>query len=133
MALATRDKLLVTATRLFYERGISASGVDAIAAESRVSKPTLCAHFRAKGELVAAVLERQHLERQASLEAYLREVSGLPARERLLSVFDWIRDQQRGEWARGCPFVNASWNWFGRPAGRPATSSAVTRRGFGGC
>jgi len=26
----------------------------------------------------------------------------------VLSVFDWVAAQQRSDWARGCPFVNAS-------------------------
>lgn len=103
-----RDKLVATASRLFYARGIAASGVDTIVAESGVSKPTLYAHFRTKNDLVAAVLEDRHERRRASLEAHLAERSQLPARDRLLSVFDWIADHQRGAGARGCPFVNAS-------------------------
>lgn len=108
MASIAREKLLETAASLFYGRGITASGVDTIVAESGVSKPTLYAHFHSKGELVAAVLERQHVQRRASLDAHLRQRADLPARERLLSVLDWIEGHQRSEWARGCPFVNAS-------------------------
>jgi AcrR family transcriptional regulator len=103
-----RDKLLGTASQLFYARGITATGVDTIVAESGVSKPTLYAHFRTKNDLVAAVLEERHRRRRTSLEAYLAERSELAAHERLLSVFDWIADHQRGAEARGCPFVNAS-------------------------
>lgn len=69
---------------------------------------TLYAHFRTKNELVVAALEHQHHERRASLEAHLRDRAELSARERLLSVFDWIEGHQRSAWARGCPFVNAS-------------------------
>jgi AcrR family transcriptional regulator len=108
MASVAREKLLATASRLFYARGITASGVDAIVAESGVSKPTLYAHFRTKNDLITAVLEERHGRRRASLEAYLAERSELSARDRLLSVFDWIAGHQRGVWARGCPFVNAS-------------------------
>ncbi|MGH9054722.1 MAG: TetR/AcrR family transcriptional regulator [Acidimicrobiales bacterium] len=103
-----RDKLLASAARLFYARGITASGVDTIVAESGVSKPTLYAHFHTKNDLVAAVLEDRHRRRRASLESYLAQRSELSARNRLLSVFDWIAGHQHGAWARGCPFVNAS-------------------------
>lgn len=108
MSSTARDKLLDNATELFYRCGITASGVDTIVAESGVSKPTLYAHFRTKRELVVAVLESQHGARRASLEAHLRDRAGLSAQERLSSVFDWIEGHQRGDWARGCPFVNAS-------------------------
>lgn len=77
-------------------------------AESGVSKPTLYAHFGTKDALVAAALASQHAQRRASLDAYLHERLGLPARERLLVPFDWIAGHQRGRWGRGCPFVNAS-------------------------
>lgn len=99
---------MATATLLFYDRGITASGVDTIAAQSGVSKPTLYAHFATKAGLVTAALERLHHQRRASLEAHLREHSGLPPTERLLSVFEWVAAQQRTDWGRGCPFVNAS-------------------------
>ena len=101
-------KLIETATRLFYANGISATGVDAIVAKSGVSKPTLYAYFGTKAGLVAAVLEHQHRLRRDSLEEHLTTREALPARERLLSVFDWVADQQRSDWRRGCPFVNAS-------------------------
>lgn len=107
-AASASDRLVDTATRLFYERGIAASGVDTIVAESGVSKPTLYVHFRTKARLVTAALERQHEERRASLAAHLAARAGLPPGDRLLSVFDWVAGLQRGEWARGCPFVNAS-------------------------
>lgn len=100
--------MLGTAARLFYEQGIAASGVDAIVARSGVSKPTLYAHFGTKSGLVSAVLDSQHQQRRASLEAHLEARDALPAAERLLSVFDWVAAQQRSDWARGCPFVNAS-------------------------
>lgn len=107
-ATSTNEKLILAATRLFYERGITASGVDTIVAMSGVSKPSLYAHFGTKHQLVAAVLDGQHQQRRASLDAHLQARSALSAPKRLLSIFDWVAAQQGSEWARGCPFVNAS-------------------------
>ena len=70
--------------------------------------PSLYADFGDKGVLVRAVLAHQHGLRRRSLEAHLLARAGLPARERLLAVFDWIAGMQRGDWACGCPFINAS-------------------------
>ncbi|MGH3160192.1 MAG: TetR/AcrR family transcriptional regulator [Streptosporangiaceae bacterium] len=108
MSSPVETRLLDGAARLFYERGIAASGVDAISAVSGVSKPTLYGHFGTKSALVAMVLERQHQQRRASLEEHLAARSALAPAGRLLSVFDWIAAHQRGDWRRGCPFVNAS-------------------------
>jgi AcrR family transcriptional regulator len=99
--------LLDTATELFYERGIGATGVDTVVAAARVSKPTLYAHFGSKSELVAAVLERRHERRMASLQAALAARAEDP-RGRLLAVFDWLADWYVAEGPRGCAFLNAA-------------------------
>lgn len=39
--VSAHDRLLAAADRLFYERGIGVTGVDALVQEARVSKPTL--------------------------------------------------------------------------------------------
>ncbi len=104
---AARDRLLDTASDLFYDRGITATGVDAVVAAAGVSKPTLYAHFRSKSELVAAVLERRHSRRQASLQAWVTARTDDP-RQRLLAVFDWLAEFWAGEGRRGCAFLNAA-------------------------
>ncbi len=102
-----RDRLLNAANALFYERGITATGVDAVVAASGVSKPTLYAHFRSKSELLAAVPARRTERRQDSLPAWLAARDGDP-RERLLAVFNWLAEFLAGEGARGCAFLNAA-------------------------
>ncbi len=119
---ATRARLLDTATELFYTEGIAATGVDKVVARAGVSKPTLYAHFRSKEALVAAVLERRHGERVATLDAWVRAHADSP-RERLLAVFDWLASWHAsvgGE--RGCAFVNAAAEVAG--TGHPAREVA---------
>jgi AcrR family transcriptional regulator len=106
-ATPARDRLLDTASELFYDRGITATGVDAVVAAAGVSKPTLYAHFRSKSELVAAVLERRHTRRMESLQAWVTARTDDP-RQRLLAVFDWLADFYTEEGRRGCAFLNAA-------------------------
>ena len=54
-----KERILETADRLFYLRGIRAVGVDTIAAEIGISKRTLYNHFPSKDELIAAYLARR--------------------------------------------------------------------------
>ena len=104
---AAHARLLDAATELFYSEGITATGVDKVVARSGVSKPTLYAHFGSKDELVAAVLERRHAERVATLDAWVRAHADSP-HGRLLAVFDWLAKWHASEGARGCAFVNAA-------------------------
>ena len=56
----TRQRILDTAYGLFYRRGYSRVGVDAVAAQAGITKRTLYNHFASKDALLAAVLDRQH-------------------------------------------------------------------------
>jgi AcrR family transcriptional regulator len=102
---ATRARILDTASRVFYEKGTLAVGVNELAAEAGVSKVTLYRHFDSKEALVAAFLRR----RSDRVSAWLREVSGgLEPRDRVLALFDAL-----GEWFRepafnGCALVNGA-------------------------
>jgi len=51
-----REKILFTATNLFESRGINASGVDTIIAESGIAKATLYKYFPSKNLLITAYL-----------------------------------------------------------------------------
>jgi len=106
-ATAARDPLLDTASDLPYDRGVTATGVDAVVAAAGVSKPTLYAHFRSKSELVAAVLERRHTRRTESLRAWVTVRTDDP-RQRLLAVFDGLADFYTEEGWSGCAFLNAA-------------------------
>jgi AcrR family transcriptional regulator len=105
-ALDTRERLLTAAGALFYEHGITATGVDTVVRVSGVSKPTLYAHFGSKSELVAAVLEQRHARRAEELEAWVERTDDVL--ERPLAVFAWLGDWYGRDGARGCGFLNAA-------------------------
>jgi AcrR family transcriptional regulator len=105
MVSTAHEVLLDTAGRLFYEHGITATGVDAVVRAAGVTKPTLYAHFGAKSDLVAAVLQRRFDERRAELEALLEPV---PAAGHPLAVLDWLQQFYVDRGDRGCGFLNAA-------------------------
>ena len=55
-ASAARERLLRTASDLFYREGIHAVGVDRIIAEAGVTRATFYRHFPSKEDLVEAYL-----------------------------------------------------------------------------
>lgn len=101
-----RDRLLAAAGELFYDAGVTATGVDAVVRRAGVSKPTLYAHFRSKGDLVTAVLEQRHAQRAEELRAWVTRIDDV--RQRPLAVFTWLADWYERDGARGCAFLNAA-------------------------
>ncbi len=92
------ERILETADRLFYLRGIRAVGVDTIAAEIGISKRTLYNHFPSKDALIGAYLTRRFKQVPASDKT--------PA-EQILGTFDSLERRFASKDFRGCPFVNA--------------------------
>ena len=93
-----KERILETADRLFYLRGIRAVGVDTIAAEIGISKRTLYNHFPSKDLLIAAYLQRRFTRAPASDK---------PPVEQILGTFDRLERGFASKGFRGCPFVNA--------------------------
>jgi AcrR family transcriptional regulator len=93
-----KARILETADRLFYLRGIRAVGVDTVAAEVGISKRTLYNHFPSKDALIAAYLQRRFKMPPLSDKA--------PAAQ-ILGTFDSLERRFGSAGFRGCPFVNA--------------------------
>ena len=103
-----REKVLSTATRLFYKRGINSVGVDEIVKQSGVTKMTLYKHYHSKDELAAAFLEQIYqqwnawfTERVAQLSERVRKPE-----QRVLAIFDALEEWFQTPGFRGCPFIN---------------------------
>lgn len=100
------QRLLDTASALFYQHGIRAVGVDAIAEAAGTTKKTLYDRFGSKDALVALYLNRRFERWRAFVTAYLDEHAPQPGPDRVLAVYDALEQWQRDA-ARGCAFVNA--------------------------
>ncbi|OEV03240.1 TetR/AcrR family transcriptional regulator [Streptomyces nanshensis] len=97
-------RILDTAAELFYERGITATGVDTVAEAAQITKRTLYNRFGSKDALVTAYLrERDERWRALVTEAVEERAPGLP---RLLAPFDVLTSWTASN-SRGCAFVNA--------------------------
>jgi AcrR family transcriptional regulator len=101
-SLGVEDRLVATASELFYREGVRGVGVQRVIEEARVAKASLYSHFASKDELVAVCLDRRVCAWRASVEDHLGR-STLDARGKLLAFFDlqieWIRSPE----FRGCP------------------------------
>ncbi|HQR81191.1 MAG TPA: TetR/AcrR family transcriptional regulator [Actinomycetota bacterium] len=106
-ASPARERILDSAFRLFYARGIRAVGVDLIIAESGVAKATFYKHFPSKDDLVLAYLDRV----DDIWTGQLREAAaaaGTDPADQLVGMFDALRSACRRPGYRGCAFINAA-------------------------
>lgn len=103
---AARDRLLTTATTLFYAVGIHSVGVDRIVAEAKVTRATFYRHFPSKEDLVVAYLHRIHQQVRAGYEQVVR--SGGPPPDMLRGIGEQIVEEIRTPGFRGCAFLNAA-------------------------
>ena len=99
-----RRRLLDTATRLFYEGGIHAVGIDRIIAEAGVAKATFYNHFPSKDELVVAYIEEQDRLGRSAVAALPKQ----PPREMIAAIMGRISEAVTAGGWRGCPFLNAA-------------------------
>lgn len=101
-----RERIVETASRLFYRDGLRATGVDTIIAESGVAKMSFYRHFPSKSDLVEEFLRRRHDRwmawfTQAVERRLKRPGAGLEA------VADALREWFEEPDFRGCAFINA--------------------------
>lgn len=107
MAKTLQEKILVTASELFYSQGIRATGVEAIAKAANTTKMSLYKYFPSKDALVLAFLRKRDEDFRSWFVAQVDAKAADP-KDKLLAIFDVI-----GEWIdipefRGCAFINAS-------------------------
>ena len=76
MAAGTRDRLLDAASRVLLRDGAHALTLEAVAGEAGVSKGGLLYHFRGKGELLDALVERWDATFEAEVEARAADTPG---------------------------------------------------------
>lgn len=103
-ASSARRRLLDTATRLFYEGGIRAVGIDRIIAEAGVAKATFYNHFPSKDDLVVAYLEEIDRLGRAAVAALPKQ----PPRKTISAIMGRISEVVTAGGWRGCPFLNAA-------------------------
>ena len=102
-----RQRILDTASTLFYERGVRAVGVDLVVEASGVAKTSLYRHFRTKDDLVVAFLEREDLAFWRQWDDVAARHAGDAAGE-LDAHLRWIGKRLARANYRGCPQINVA-------------------------
>lgn len=99
---AVKDRILDTASRLFYEQGYHVTGINQIIGEAEIARASLYNHFPSKTDLLLAYLDRTHAEWFVELDRYLALLQ--TPREKLLGLFDFRIQRQQKLKYKGCHF-----------------------------
>ena len=102
-----RDRIVATASELFYRHGIRAVGVEAIAEAAGTNKMTLYRHFASKDELVAEYLRRLAAEAAGFWDELEKAHPGDP-RAQLRAWLKSVEDHVGDPGQRGCALANAA-------------------------
>lgn len=100
-----RQRLLESASQLFYEAGIQATSADRIIADVGTTKATFYRHFATKDDLVIA-----YLEAAAAAEREEMQDASAPQdpQHAMAGVLHVLGAAGCEEGFRGCPFINAA-------------------------
>lgn len=104
-APSPRDRLVETASRLFYGEGIHSVGVNRLVSEAGVTLATFYRHFPTKEALVEEYLRATDRRLRGNVERALRDRNPRQALEALLDLID---QRTSAPGFRGCQFINAA-------------------------
>jgi AcrR family transcriptional regulator len=104
---SARERVLETATELFYREGIRAVGIDRVIAESGVAKMSLYRNFASKEDLVLAFLADADRGYWQRWDQAIAQHAGDP-RQQIRSLFTMLARRVRRPGYRGCPFINTA-------------------------
>lgn len=101
------DRILTTASELFYREGARAVGVDEIVARAGATKPTLYRAFESKDHLIAAYLAGQAEGFWGYFDAAVDAHPGDP-KAQILGFFEELGRRAEKPGYRGCGLTNAA-------------------------
>lgn len=97
---ATKQKIIETATTLFYANGYNLTGINEIIAEAGIAKATLYSHFKSKEDICIAYLQYKNETFIEEIGEYCR--SKKKGKEQLLAIFDFLSSFFQDNGFNGC-------------------------------
>lgn len=100
---SVKERILDTASRLFYHQGYNSTGINQIIAEAGIAIGSLYKHFQSKADLLYYYLKQEEMEYFANLEDYLKEEK--QPLQKLLKLIDYRIKVQEQANCSGCHFI----------------------------
>ncbi len=100
----SRQRILDTAIRLFFEQGYLATGINQIIEDAQVCKASFYSNFHSKEDLCLEYIRTSHSHWMALLEKQIN--AHKKPYDRLMAVFTFLEDWMNSCSYRGCGLMN---------------------------
>jgi AcrR family transcriptional regulator len=101
-----RERLLRTASGLFYTKGVHAVGVDEIISRAQIARATFYRHFPSKDDLIVEYIRTADQHVRDAVAAALEKPTSPDFGVR--AIADYVASQIKTPGFRGCAFLNAA-------------------------
>jgi AcrR family transcriptional regulator len=102
--LGVKERIIESASHLFYTNGYNQTGINQIIAEANVAKASMYQHFRSKEDIAVAYLERRHQNWMGDLLDFIS--NKIAPKEKIIGCFDYLNHWLNEVDFRGCGFQN---------------------------
>ncbi|GAA3609348.1 TetR/AcrR family transcriptional regulator [Flavivirga amylovorans] len=102
--LGVKERIIETASDLFYHNGYNQTGINQIIAEAGVAKASMYQHFRSKEDIAVAYLIDRHSMWMGKLFDYLSTEN--TSKGKVIRCFDFLTDWLCEVDFRGCGWQN---------------------------
>ena len=99
-----KERIVETASDLFYNQGYNQTGINQIIAEAGVAKASMYQHFRSKEDIAVAYLKQRHVNWMGSLQDFVSTKT--TNKEKLIACFDYLNSWLTEVSFRGCGWQN---------------------------
>jgi AcrR family transcriptional regulator len=99
-----KERLLETASKLFYTQGYNETGINQILEEANVAKASLYLHFGSKEDLGVEYIKGVREEWFSSLNNFI--YAKRKPKEQILAIFDFLDINMKKNSFQGCRFLN---------------------------
>ena len=100
MKSVTYNKILETASDLFYSRGYNLVGINEIIEESDIAKATLYSHFKSKEDILMAYLDHKDKTLFASMKEHL--VKKRKGDAKIIGIISFLENFSKSDNFNGC-------------------------------
>lgn len=102
--VGVRERIIETASDLFYNQGYSQTGINQIIDEASVAKASMYQHFRSKEDIAVAYLVTRHAIWMENIKESVSNIKD--AKNKVVGVFDYLMKWLTEVNFRGCGWQN---------------------------